>query len=245
MAINIYLTFYRRYSGNELKRLEKWYFLLCYGLPLALATALSVIKTTERGRIYGPALVGTQPLAEYQYETNSLLDLVLNYRTMAVSPLGVFLWSSVVGHKAEVFRSIRTDSLSHRVVSTVAFTIYVAVGSNIFKQHRSLQAAKNAMPVRSRVIKSVRSVTVDITHADSELLPVESATPYSVCIESQQSQSGSGIDAQINKNNAMWSYLRYSFLFFIAMVVTWVCILFPTQISASHLCVTSIWMDFC
>lgn len=59
MAVNIYLTFYRRYSAEDLKKLEKWYFALCYGLPLILAIILSVIKTAERGRVYGPALVGT------------------------------------------------------------------------------------------------------------------------------------------------------------------------------------------
>jgi hypothetical protein len=103
----------------------------------------------------------------------------------------------------------------------VTFTIYAAVGSNIFQKHRALLAAKNAMP-DSRLIKGVRSVTVDVTHATAEAVAVEPATPYSICIESQQSQSGSGIDAQIKKNNAMRSYLRYSFLFFMAMVVTWV-----------------------
>ncbi|KAJ6050391.1 uncharacterized protein N7446_010500 [Penicillium canescens] len=76
------------------------------------------------------------------------------------------------------------------------------------------------MPV-SGVIKGVRSVTIDVTHAMVEALTVEPSTPYSVYVESQQSISGSAIDAQINKNNAMWSYLRYSFLFFIAMVVAW------------------------
>lgn len=103
----------------------------------------------------------------------------------------------------------------------MTFTIYVAVGSNIFQKHRALQAAKNASP-DSRTIKGIRSVIVDITHTTAEASPIEPATPYSVCIESQQSQSGNGIDAQIKKNNALWSYLRYSFLFFMAMVVTWV-----------------------
>lgn len=58
MALNIYLTFNRRYAAEGLMRLEKWYFLLCYGLPLVLATVLILIKTDDRGRIYGPALVG-------------------------------------------------------------------------------------------------------------------------------------------------------------------------------------------
>lgn len=102
MAVNIYLTFYRRYSAEDLKKLEKWYFLFCYGLPLILATTLSLIKTTGRGRIYGPALVGSYcrlcPADYAQHKTDSSLDMVLNRRTVAISTFGVFLWSSLVGH---------------------------------------------------------------------------------------------------------------------------------------------------
>lgn len=140
---------------------------------------------------------------------------------MAISPLSVFLWSSVVGFAQNSFAASELIFFSHRVVSIVTFTIYAAVGSNIFQKHRALQAAKNTLP-DSRVIKGVRSVTVDITHVTAEALAIEPATPYSIYIESQQSQSRSGIDAQIKKNNALWSYLRYSFLFFMGMVVTWV-----------------------
>jgi hypothetical protein len=37
---------------SNLKKLKKWYFLLCYGLPLPLAIALLLIETEERGKIY-------------------------------------------------------------------------------------------------------------------------------------------------------------------------------------------------
>jgi hypothetical protein len=57
MALNVYLIFYKGYSAKDLKDMEKWYFLLCYGLPLPLAVALLLIETEERGKIYGPALV--------------------------------------------------------------------------------------------------------------------------------------------------------------------------------------------
>jgi hypothetical protein len=71
-------------------------------------------------------------------------------------------------------------------------------------------------------MKVTRSVTFNVTAAAAGALAVEPATPYSTCIESQQSQAGSRLDIQVNRNNAIWSYLRYSFLFFIAMVATWV-----------------------
>jgi hypothetical protein len=100
----------------------------------------------------------------------------------------------------------------------VTFTIYAVVGSDIFQKHKTLQMVQDKVPVS----RGIRSVTVNVTTTAAEAMAIEPATPYSTCIESQQSQSGSGVDAQINKNNVMWGYLRYSFLFFIAMVVTWV-----------------------
>lgn len=57
MALNIYLAFYRKYTAEDLMKLEKWYFSACYGLPLCLAVALQLIKTDDRGRVYGPAQV--------------------------------------------------------------------------------------------------------------------------------------------------------------------------------------------
>jgi hypothetical protein len=55
MALNVYLIFYKGYSAKDLKDMEKWYFLLCYGLPLPLAVALLLVETEERGKIYGPS----------------------------------------------------------------------------------------------------------------------------------------------------------------------------------------------
>ncbi|OGE57580.1 hypothetical protein PENARI_c002G00321 [Penicillium arizonense] len=77
------------------------------------------------------------------------------------------------------------------------------------------------MPTSSKAVGITRSVTFNVTAGAAKVLSFEPATPYSTCIESQHSQPGSGLSNQVSKNNAMWSYLRYSFIFFIAMVATW------------------------
>jgi hypothetical protein len=96
MALNIYLTFYRRYAEEDIKKLEKWYFLLCYGLPLVLAVALISINTAERGRIYGPALVGVPRYQRMKQRSNAQSDMVLDQQLMAIPPSSVFLWSCMV-----------------------------------------------------------------------------------------------------------------------------------------------------
>lgn len=223
MAVNIYLAFYRRYSAEDLKRLEKWYLLLCYGLPLILATALSLIKTSERGRIYGPALVGTWSPCRLPLFMTWIwfpLDLVLNCRTVAVPSPSVLLWSSVVWSRNNFSQQL-VWFYFRRVVSIVTFAIYVTAGIHIYRKYRALHVTKETLPV-SGVIEVTRSFSFNAETATAEDLVVEPATPYSTCIESQQFQAGSGLDIRMNTNNAIWSYLRYSFLFFIAMVATWV-----------------------
>ncbi|KAJ5685162.1 hypothetical protein N7536_007781 [Penicillium majusculum] len=184
MAVNIYLTFYRRYSAEDLKKLEKWYFLFCYGLPLILATTLSLIKTTGRGRIYGPALIWCSIAEPWQF-----LRLVCFYGPV---------W----------------------VVSIATFAIYATAGVRIWRQYRALKTAKDELPVH-RATGVTRSVSFDVTATAAKGSGSGPAMLYSTSIESQHSRTRSGLDIQANKHNAMRSYFRYSFLFFIAMVATW------------------------
>ncbi|KAJ5761785.1 uncharacterized protein N7511_005167, partial [Penicillium nucicola] len=184
MAVNIYLTFYRRYSAEDLKKLEKWYFAFCYGLPLILAIVLSVIKTAERGRVYGPALIWCSITEPWQF-----LRLVCFYGPV---------W----------------------VISSMTFVIYATAGVRIYRKHKALQRTQYAPPA-NRAINVTRSVSFDVTASADKGGTTEPAIPYSACIESQRSRSGSGLDIQAKKNHSMRSYFRYSFIFFIAMVATW------------------------
>ena len=55
MALNVYLTFYYKYGAAELRRLEKYYFLCCYGLPFIPALAYLFVTTEAKGHMYGNA----------------------------------------------------------------------------------------------------------------------------------------------------------------------------------------------
>ena len=57
MAVNIYLVFFRGYNTRQLRGLDHKYFVACYGLSLVPAIIYLFIKTKERGRIYGGAIV--------------------------------------------------------------------------------------------------------------------------------------------------------------------------------------------
>lgn len=57
MAINVYLTLFKKYNAQQLKALEWKYHLMAYGAPFIIAFVFIFVETNERGKIYGPAVV--------------------------------------------------------------------------------------------------------------------------------------------------------------------------------------------
>ena len=57
MAINVYLTLFKKYNAQQLKAVEWKYHLACYGLPFAMALPLLFVETQAKGKVYGPAVV--------------------------------------------------------------------------------------------------------------------------------------------------------------------------------------------
>ena len=55
MAINVYLTLFKKYTPAQLRALEWRYMLFNYGLSFVIAFAYCFISTTDRGKMYGPA----------------------------------------------------------------------------------------------------------------------------------------------------------------------------------------------
>ncbi|RYP46371.1 hypothetical protein DL769_011399 [Monosporascus sp. CRB-8-3] len=51
MACNVYMTFYFKYDAEKLRKLEVWYFMLCYGVPFIPALTFIFIATESKGRM--------------------------------------------------------------------------------------------------------------------------------------------------------------------------------------------------
>ena len=58
MALNVYLTFFRRYSTEQLRGMDWKYIVFCYGAPFVPALACFFMKDGAGVRVYGPATVG-------------------------------------------------------------------------------------------------------------------------------------------------------------------------------------------
>ena len=70
MAINVYMTIFKKYNSQQLKALEGWYHLMCYGGPFIIALSLLFVETSSRGRVYGPAVVGERKAAAGTMDTD-------------------------------------------------------------------------------------------------------------------------------------------------------------------------------
>jgi hypothetical protein len=57
MALNVWLTFYRKYDAERIRKLEVIYFVVCYGVPFVPALVYVFVETHQKGRLYGNALL--------------------------------------------------------------------------------------------------------------------------------------------------------------------------------------------
>jgi hypothetical protein len=126
--------------------------------------------------------------------------------------------------------------------------IYVAVGFDIFQKRNQLRQFSNPRPSLPRgsndespiVNKTTKvEITSEPAHSHSgsrdpwELSnisvgtgdsPAPSFVEYSITIESgPSSRKGPHMDRPMGHNSASWGYARIAFIFFIALLVTWVC----------------------
>jgi hypothetical protein len=62
MALNVYLTFFRKFDQYQLRSLEWKYLIFCYGIPFIPAFVFFFIKTEARGKVYGSAVVSCSTL---------------------------------------------------------------------------------------------------------------------------------------------------------------------------------------
>lgn len=57
MAFNVYLTLFRKWTAPRMQAHEWKYFIGCYGISFIPAMAYLFVKSEDRGRVYGDALV--------------------------------------------------------------------------------------------------------------------------------------------------------------------------------------------
>jgi hypothetical protein len=78
MALNVYLTFFRRYSAEQLRALDMKYVVACYGIPFIPAFTYFFLRTSAGVRGYGPAIVRDTPSPPFNTVSLSFAILCLH-----------------------------------------------------------------------------------------------------------------------------------------------------------------------
>lgn len=98
MAINVYLTLFKKYNASQLKALEWKYHLMCYGCPFLVAFVYIFVDTNTNGKIYGSAVVSFFDTNNVGFglSINSVPAVVLDLERVGLPPHCNVLWPSMV-----------------------------------------------------------------------------------------------------------------------------------------------------
>ncbi|KAL8662029.1 MAG: hypothetical protein Q9202_005083 [Teloschistes flavicans] len=216
MAVNIYLVFFRGYNTKQLRGLDHKYFVACYGLSLIPAVAYLFIATEERGKVYGGAVLWCWIADDWAF--------------LRIAVLYVFMWVAVL----------------------IAIVIYIMAGRYVWRKRDALDGFLNPFnedPFNRNVVMTTEVTIssqerkpsqthcevreIDRSHEDGNY------DAYSVNIEIGQLQrperpqrptrpalfnlpSFTRAVALSEENVDAFLYARVAFLFFIALLITWV-----------------------
>ncbi|KAL8733672.1 MAG: hypothetical protein Q9181_003488 [Wetmoreana brouardii] len=227
MAVNVYLTVFKKYNAKQLKALEWRYHLLCYGTPFIIAFVYCFVDTPDRGKIYGPAQLWCWIAGDWAFLRIALfygpawICIVVSFTLYVMSGREIF-------RKREELRAFREPSRGSVEESMGAYkTTEVSVISEVIglRQPKPPPSCFDAADPRR------------FSHDDSTLSP-NNYEQFSTTINS--SPPSTGFDpaprpssvattsvkqryrAALEANTAAWRYTKVALLFFVSLCVTWI-----------------------
>ncbi|MCJ1283037.1 hypothetical protein MMC26_002364 [Xylographa opegraphella] len=212
MAINVYLTVFKRYNPAQLRKLEPIYLVINYGITFIPALAYIFISTPDRHRVYGPAITWCSITSAWGF-----LRIALCYGPAWVSILIIFIiyiWAGI-----EIFekrRQLRTFKHAVPEVTIIAnpFTSYVTT---------EVEITSEVNPNTTRLSPQPYNLEEDV--------PGYGFSAYVVKVERGQQRPESPLVQDIHSrqqsiameaNTAAWGYLKCAMLFFVSLLITWV-----------------------
>ncbi|KAK4120623.1 hypothetical protein N657DRAFT_579336 [Parathielavia appendiculata] len=95
MAINVYLTFYRKYDARQLRKMEIPYFLCCYGIPFIPGLTFIFVSNEHAGRPYGDASLWCWLKSEWEVYRIATFYGPIWVAILISGAIYVFVWGEV------------------------------------------------------------------------------------------------------------------------------------------------------
>ncbi|THC93519.1 hypothetical protein EYZ11_007010 [Aspergillus tanneri] len=195
MACNVYLTFFRKYDSEQLRRLEWKYLLFCYGLPFVPAFTYFFIRTKARGRVYGSALIWCWVAPSWDF-----LRIAVFYGPVWFVIFLTFAiyarTGGVIYQKRRQLRragSLGSENLkpSFSKTTEVSITSEVSSPNECYRPTVTIEGG----PSGAIALKTVKNDPPN-PHLQRRIMAAEA-------------------------NSAAWAYTKYAMLFFVALIITW------------------------
>lgn len=243
MAVNVYLIFFHAYTTKQLRALDFKYLLGCYGTSFVPAFVYIFVSSQSRGRIYGPAIVGgnVQVLPQTLISLQIWCWVTVEWEFLRILTLYGFVWCVGFPKPHEV--AILTTG---RIAILLALVIYCLACKVIWQNREQLHGFMN--PFNENPFANTVTTEVTVTREDRPSCSLTSGiskeineqgsdgiNPYSVeiavgpqdkprnpkpTILKMRSLSRSA--AKMDPNADACLYARVAFLFFLALIITWV-----------------------
>ncbi|KAI1853549.1 hypothetical protein JX266_001533 [Neoarthrinium moseri] len=234
MAVNVYLTFYHKYDSERLRKMEVWYFLLCYGIPFIPALTFIFVSAPGRGRMYADAALWCWIAGKWD-----VFRIATFYGPVWLVILATFFIYLRAGR--DIYnkrRQLRYFSSSH---DPEPLTMDDPFSSKTTEVMVTTEEASNGQ-------EGIDLVTLDRDNTEAGPSQPSQGGAYSVTISSSvRRDPGSHAEfslpvqsnvqiqepstarpgrqkrrANFEANNAAWSYARCAILFFTAILITWI-----------------------
>ncbi|MCJ1231532.1 hypothetical protein MMC12_008209 [Toensbergia leucococca] len=235
MAINVYMSLFRRYNVKQLKSLEWRYFVACYGVTFIIAFTYLFIDTQSKGRIYGPATLWCWISIEYDY-----LRIALVYGPAWICILVSLSIYILAGR--EIYRK-RRELLNYS--RSPNFALPLAKVENPFTSFKTTEfSVTSELAVLSPATNVSRDSLIRPLNQDDQVLQVPRGyDQYSVSVETKpmnprvQSTNPRSVRsstqrlesmqewrniATVEANTATWTYTKCALFFFVSLLITWI-----------------------
>lgn len=234
MAINVYMTIFRNYNAEQLKRLEWKYHLMAYALPFAVSLSCLLVETSARGKIYGPAILWCWIDLKWV-----ALRIALCYGPSWLCIIAA--WAIYIAAGRAIFvkrRQLRAFSAHNRpqiiavenpftsfkttevLITSELADIKPSKYSNIFDKIDDKGRPTSQTPGLGQYTVTINSAPMSPEPSSPSLgsRPGSSPTSDKILQQLQQRKNRAAMDA----NTAAWGYTKCAILFFISLLVTWV-----------------------
>ncbi|KFH44238.1 Cyclic AMP receptor-like protein A-like protein [Hapsidospora chrysogenum ATCC 11550] len=236
MAINVYLTFYYRFDAHRLRRMEVPYLICCYGIPLIPATVYLFVRNSNGQRVYGDAVLWCWVVPEWM-----IWRILTFYGPVWILILTTFFIYIRAGRtiyykrkQLQNFSVSETDPISLGETMATIKTTEITVTTT--------PAEGSGAPLRplTRSGPNARghgeyAVTIAACGSVAYVPPrTYTRNPKKVTTAEQGAGAPPGSQPpppaphvaarrrNYELNNAAWAYAKCAFLFFTALLITWI-----------------------